>query len=357
MGRLGWSLGVAAIVLGWSAPALAQASAPATTGSTSTLPAPPAAPSTSTAPAPGECFPACRSGFTCHAGQCISSCNPPCASGEQCLANGECQSSADNADLDGEEADEEEDEEDIALERRRRRRAAETNEGPRVSGLLREPGRFVFAFRAGFGVISSGTVEDTCDNCTSSGAVTRKTDVIDKSPFMLGLDGLLHATRKLRLGAGYQVIPRSAIATESNKSDSVHLGHEHALRAIVEGVIPLAPRVALALRAQGGLRILAIGGELADRNEEFLKDCENAVDMHCEVDRGALFGSSFGGMASLLGGDNFHWRVDLALDRDILALPTRATRSQNPVPGIQSEVNRTSSFALTRFWVLGGFEL
>lgn len=37
-----------------------------------------------------ECVPACRSGYFCHDGQCISRCNPPCPSGSTCQDNGEC---------------------------------------------------------------------------------------------------------------------------------------------------------------------------------------------------------------------------------------------------------------------------
>lgn len=38
----------------------------------------------------GACFPACRSGYLCHEGRCISACNPPCAAGETCTSAGEC---------------------------------------------------------------------------------------------------------------------------------------------------------------------------------------------------------------------------------------------------------------------------
>ena len=41
-------------------------------------------------PASAECFPACRTGYTCHQGKCISLCNPPCAASEECNAVGEC---------------------------------------------------------------------------------------------------------------------------------------------------------------------------------------------------------------------------------------------------------------------------
>ena len=36
-----------------------------------------------------ECFPPCRSGFVCLAGECVSACNPPCPEGEACQ-DGEC---------------------------------------------------------------------------------------------------------------------------------------------------------------------------------------------------------------------------------------------------------------------------
>src|SRR5689334_22006718 len=36
------------------------------------------------------CFPACRVGFVCHQGQCVSACNPACAPHEVCNAAGEC---------------------------------------------------------------------------------------------------------------------------------------------------------------------------------------------------------------------------------------------------------------------------
>lgn len=37
-----------------------------------------------------ECFPACREGYACVEGQCVSACNPPCAQGERCTAQAEC---------------------------------------------------------------------------------------------------------------------------------------------------------------------------------------------------------------------------------------------------------------------------
>jgi hypothetical protein len=36
------------------------------------------------------CFPACRTGYVCARGACVSRCNPPCGADETCTAQGEC---------------------------------------------------------------------------------------------------------------------------------------------------------------------------------------------------------------------------------------------------------------------------
>jgi hypothetical protein len=43
-----------------------------------------------------DCLPACRSGFVCVRGQCVSACNPPCPAGQQCV-NAECVYAAQSA--------------------------------------------------------------------------------------------------------------------------------------------------------------------------------------------------------------------------------------------------------------------
>jgi len=37
------------------------------------------------------CEPTCRSGYYCRDGECVSRCNPPCAAGERCTDQGECE--------------------------------------------------------------------------------------------------------------------------------------------------------------------------------------------------------------------------------------------------------------------------
>ncbi len=37
-----------------------------------------------------SCYPACRSGYVCSRGACVSTCNPPCNPGQTCTSDGQC---------------------------------------------------------------------------------------------------------------------------------------------------------------------------------------------------------------------------------------------------------------------------
>ncbi len=52
--------------------------------------APQPEPTTAAASPESECFPACRTGYVCAHGTCVSRCNPPCGADEACTAQGEC---------------------------------------------------------------------------------------------------------------------------------------------------------------------------------------------------------------------------------------------------------------------------
>jgi hypothetical protein len=57
-----------------------------------------------------DCIPPCRDGFTCVQGECVESCNPPCAIGEKCDNSGNCvsvqkRSSADDGYSSSDESD------------------------------------------------------------------------------------------------------------------------------------------------------------------------------------------------------------------------------------------------------------
>jgi hypothetical protein len=56
-------------------------------GEVSAQPAPPA---DSTPAGDVACVPACRAGYLCHQGACVSACNPPCGAAEVCTPAGEC---------------------------------------------------------------------------------------------------------------------------------------------------------------------------------------------------------------------------------------------------------------------------
>jgi hypothetical protein len=318
-------------------------------GAAGVAPTPPTPGTATFAPVPtvAECFPACRSGFTCHEGQCISLCNPACGADERCLPNGECEREAPATSRSGDS----EDNESKPVRRRRHRADDEANQNAGApSDIWRPEGTWVFAARAGFGVFGGGHVENHCTDSgeQSSCGADNSDGVDDKSLFMLGIDGLVHVASGVRLGAGYQLVPYSSLKDDIEHK-TVHLGHEHALNAIVEGLLPLGPRLALALRAHGGLRMLVIGGDLAESGDRFLKNCRNSVG-HCEVDQGPLFGGGFGGMVGIVGRGKTRWRIDLALDRFSMKLPSSKVVSD----GVRTQ---SSTMYDTRTWILGGLEL
>lgn len=215
---------------------------------------------------------------------------------------------------------------------------------------LRPPGTFVFAAHVGVQIFGQGATEQTiCQGNECGGALG--TDFNDKSLFMLGLDGMFHASSGLRLGLGYWLVPRSAIGAEPNKANTRHLGSEHELNAIVEGIAALKPSLALALRAQGGPRMLVAGGDLADSTESFLAACSDMPVDHCEGDKGPHFGAQFTAMVGLIFGDKVRGRVDLAAERYFVGNGKRSITD-----GTQSSSSTTDMFG-TRVWLLGGLEL
>ena len=80
--------------VGWSAPLPAQDAGAVQAADAvplgSAQPAPVGVEGPQAAVAAPECVPACRSGYVCLSGQCVSACNPPCADGWQCTAAAEC---------------------------------------------------------------------------------------------------------------------------------------------------------------------------------------------------------------------------------------------------------------------------
>jgi hypothetical protein len=78
--RLARALGLVALLS--AGRVVAQESAPPPGEPATSAPAPPATPA---------CFPACREGFTCSQGQCVSLCNPACPAGLECVEGRRCE--------------------------------------------------------------------------------------------------------------------------------------------------------------------------------------------------------------------------------------------------------------------------
>lgn len=216
--------------------------------------------------------------------------------------------------------------------------------------MLRAPGTFVFVARLGLQLYGAGTVEE--ESCQNGNCAPKlNTDFDDKSPVALGVDGLFHATRGLRLGLGYWLLPSSVVGLEPNRGNTVHLGSEHALNAIVEGIAPLRPNLALALRAQGGPRLLLGGGDLVDGVDSFLAVCSNRPVDRCNADKGPFFGGQFGTSVGLLFGDRLRTRVDLGVERSFV----KAGESQITDGAIT--LSSTATNFATRIWAMAGVEL
>lgn len=226
--------------------------------------------------------------------------------------------------------------------------------------MLRAPGTFVFQAQLGLELFGTGHAEESCtssdeDQCRGSIIV----DVEDRSQALLSLAGLFHVAPGLRLGLGYGVMPYSGIRTTGTKENrKIHLGHEHALNAIVEGLVPLRPNLALSLRAHAGPRLLVVGGDLKSDNEQFLSTCSmERVGVHCEASKGPFFGATFGTMLGIVVGDRVRWRADLAVERYSLKVREHDIVVNATLGVPRGDFSAESKQYATRFWLLAGLEL
>ncbi|RYZ05967.1 MAG: hypothetical protein EOO73_17610 [Myxococcales bacterium] len=319
--------------------------APPTAGASGSVAQPPP-----TAPpvAASECFPHCRTSYTCYQAQCISLCNPPCAEGQSCTSVGECVPAAAAPPI-------------VSSPPPPPPPVAPLPASPALPraavpawssepSALRDAGTFVLVGHLGVELFGAGHREDElCDtgDCQSASSV----EFSDKSPVVLGVDGLFHATRGLRLGLGYWLVPYSAMGAEPNRGTTFHIGSEHALNAIIEGLAPLRPNLALALRVHAGPRLLITGGDLAQSLDSFLSACSRMPVDHCEADKGPFFGGQAGTAVGLLFGSRVRARLDLAVERYFVQAGERRL-SDGPLTFSSTVTN----FG-TRFWALAGIEL
>lgn len=302
----------------------------------------PAAGATSAAgPAPEpsvSCFPECRSGHLCKAGTCVSRCNPPCATGETCRPDGECQrlASPTSATVWAESPSSPSEPED-------------PSEPEGQAAAADRPTRVVFGLHVGIKPAGGGDLKTTCSpqGSPDCGDGTASTSFDDTSPATLGTEVLIHVTQALRLGAGYWLVPYVS-TKNSGSTESFHRGSEHRLVGVVEGIIPVSGAVSVALRFQGGATMLLVGGDLADSNQAIVATCPVTL---CQPDDGPFFGGNYALMGGILVGEKLRFRGDLALDRF-----SYQTGSANfTING--STIHGETQLNGTRFWVMAGLEL
>jgi len=307
------------------------------------------------APAPpvasvADCFPSCRSGFTCHEGQCVSLCNPVCGADERCNAAGECISQAVVAPPPPVVQPPPVSPPPVLAAEPPAPRALPSVE----PSVLRPAGTFVFQAHVGLELFGTGHSEATCTSTVAGECLTTtNTDFEDRSQAVVALEGLFHATHGLRLGLGYWLMPYSGLRpTGTSNNQKQHLGHEHALNAIIEGLVPLRSSVALSLRAHAGPRLLFVGGDLETAKNDFLRDCNDLARSHCEATNGPFFGATFGTMLGIVVGDRFRWRADVAVER-------YSTKVIDRTLVLDSGLTRETEMTVyaSRFWLLAGLEL
>lgn len=307
-----------------------------------------------------ECFPDCRSGFVCHQRRCVSLCNPVCGEGERCSANGECESVAPRSSQPTAPPEIPPPSSATPADPSVPSVASPIAPAPQPRPVvaptaLEEPTSpsprklWVLGFHVGVGLTGAGHSE-TCEKALGQSCATKTTsDFDEKSPLQLSVDGLYHVSTGLRLGANFSLIPYASIRAE-NDAENLHLGVEQALNGVIEGLVPLRPNWALALRAQLGARMLLVGGDLADRRESLLATCQLA-GAHCVADPGPFFGVTGGTTAGLVMGQHTRWRVDLAFERSFVGV------SDMSLTAAGATATASVTLYVSRLWLLAGVEL
>jgi hypothetical protein len=364
-----WAQGFALLVSGFAlslgvqakaqTPPQQQPVAPPTSAS-SVLPAGSQRPATP--PQGPSCFPACRTGYTCFNGACVSLCNPPCAQGESCTAAGECalqqpalavpapQPAPPGAAY----------QQPYPADPYPASPSPDANDAGSAStlGWLRRGP--VFIARLGLSHLGNGTAtEKSTARISQNGfsqeeSTTDEGDYAERSPIMLGFDALFHATAGLRLGASAWLVPFVSIEGEG-ATDATSLGQEATFFAALEGVIPTGA-LAIVLRAQLGPSVLFVGGDLGENNDGFLAACDQIVVEKCTVELGPHVGLSYGPLFGLVGGSQqVRWRFDVAAQLYSSTLGDRELEGEGPF-GEPVSASTETDVSGARFWLMGGVE-
>jgi len=251
-------------------------------------------------PAPGgDCVPACRAGFLCSAGTCVSACNPPCAAGEACQSTGECTPAA------AAPADQGWGTTPAPAPAPAPAQPAQPAQfGPEAGGggdwattegtaeAEEEPSGLVLLPRLALLASGSGTRESECNGslCYYDGA-SDKSDFDDASSPGIGFDLLYHLGPSFRIGGGFLYVFTNEVDPEDG--DNYENGSDLSILAAAEGFIHLGGKAYLPIRGMLGIAMLIPGGDLQDYLDDLETQCDGAPGS-CDVNTGPYVGFTYG---------------------------------------------------------------
>jgi len=256
----------------------------------------PATAAASAAPASNlECVPACRAGYLCMQGQCVSACNPPCAANETC-SNGQCLMNAQPAQAPamapgvapG-----------VAMQPAGTMSLATPEPAPAVPRDEYKIKTFSFVPRIGLQAGGSGTLERKCEGSSCISPTSASADYDMKSAFAVGADFMFKVGDLVRMGPGLLYTNTMDVKGDGATS-SDELGSIVDLNFVFELVPRVSPTVWLVPRAQLGLSFLNTSGATMDSQNVTKNDCTNSAMSGCDsVDNphlGYNLGLGFGAM-------------------------------------------------------------
>jgi hypothetical protein len=295
---------------------------------------------------PAGCFPACRSGYTCHDEKCVSLCNPGCEAGEVCSSAGTCEQRVSTPPPVASTSDPSPAAPAVTSPTAPAKgvsTAAQRGAGP-------APGSFVFGAQIGAQLIGRGN-SVVCATVSSESCTDEDDgDYTDASRIRLAASGSYQLNNRLRLGLGYALIPYSGVVYDADDTKTWHIGNEQALRALIEALVPVGSQTSLSIGAYVGPHLLIVGGDQSDAADSFIATCEENDD-HCEAEQGPFFGYSYGTTLGIVVGRALRWRIDLDVER--YSFQTAGYRITDN--GTRASVDETLHG--TRLWLVGGIEL
>lgn len=326
--------------------ASAQPVEPAAPAASEDSPAPPAPPS-----AVEECLPACRSGFMCVRGSCVSACNPPCDAGQTCSATGECIEKEAPAPVAAPPA---------ATGFPAEAETVEMDSEPEEPIVSSTEPRSGMVFVPRIGILLSGSGEETYDSeCTGDpcGAfpASGSTDFSDKSQFLIEADFLFHVGPSMRIGFGAMLVPDASVEGD-NATSSYDMGVELTPVGIIEGVF--GGKVAGTVRGFAGMAVLFPSGDMADGITNAENECDairaGSSGASCSVGSGPFLGYTLGVSGGILGqvSRSAALRADLAIQYQ-----STAGASFDMSDDTAGSIELDSTYSTTRFWLIAGIEL